>query len=93
MIEWTLSAIFGGSLVKILTLRGLLENTTPKWTEFFNFRLVVAILIDSLLAIGLMYLQFKTTNVMNIVSSFEIGIAAPFVLTKLVGELSGRGGS
>jgi len=75
---------------KLLLLRSHVESKDSIIKEFFSVKLLIVVVIDILLALGLTYLQLKTTNTMNVPTAVELGIAAPLIITELVKSITGR---
>ena len=58
--------------------------------DFFQVNLFVVLAIDIFLATFIKFIQYKLTKNMNIATAFELGIAAPVIVTKTLQEITGR---
>ena len=85
-----LTTIFGSVLGRLLNLHFTLEFEPNKLKDIFNIRILFVCIIEIFLGLILMFLQKSGTNNMNIVTAFEVGVAAPFIFRKLVEKLRGQ---
>lgn len=85
-----LTTIFGSLLTRILNLRGVLEFKPEEIHKELNLRMLFVAIIDVVLGLALMSLQFKGTGSMNLMTALEVGVGAPFIFMKIIEKTTGR---
>ena len=89
MIPIILTTIFGSVLGRLLNLHFTLEFEPNNLKNILNIRILFVTIIEIFLGLILMILQKNGTGNMNIITSFEVGVAAPFIFRKVVEKIRG----